>query len=68
MECEARVALKPTLDQRRLVGRGVVEHHVHVELGRHRGIDQVEEAANSSARLRGEVSAITWPEATSSAA
>ena len=45
MEREARVANKPALDRRRLVGRGVVEHDVHVEVCRHRAVDQDQEAA-----------------------
>src|SRR5947208_3447707 len=45
MEREARVAHEPALDRRRLVGRGVVEHNMHVEMSRHRGLDQVEETA-----------------------
>jgi hypothetical protein len=36
---------QPALDRRRLVGGGVVEHDVHVEVRGHGGIDQVEEAA-----------------------
>ena len=39
------MADEPALDRRRLVGRGVVEHDVHVEVRRHGGVDQVEEAA-----------------------
>ena len=39
------MADKPALDRRCLVGRGVVEHDVHVEMGRHRVVDQVQEAA-----------------------
>ena len=35
---------EPALDRRGLVGRGVVEHDVHVEVCRHRFVDQVEEA------------------------
>src|SRR5207244_558880 len=45
VEREARVANEPTLNRRRLVGRGVIEHDMHVEVSRHRAIDQVEEAA-----------------------
>jgi len=44
MEREARVAEEPALDRGRLVRRGVVEHQVDVEMRRHRGVDQVEEA------------------------
>src|SRR5437879_10751393 len=42
---EARVAYKPALDRRCLVGRGVVEHDVHVEVCWYGGVDQVEETA-----------------------
>ena len=69
VEREARVAEQPALDRRRLVGRGVVEHDVHVEVRRHRGCRSgCRKRRNSSARCRGVISAITCPEATSSAA
>src|SRR5438132_2741358 len=45
VEREARVTDEPALDRRCLVGRGVVEHDMDVEVGRHRLVDQVEETA-----------------------
>jgi hypothetical protein len=39
------MVLKPALDGGRLVGRGVVEHEVHVEVCGHLGVDHVQEAA-----------------------
>jgi hypothetical protein len=39
------VATEPALDRRGLVGGGVVEHDMHVEVCRDRGVDQVEEVA-----------------------
>jgi hypothetical protein len=45
VEREAGVATEPALDRRGLVGGGVVEHGMHVEVCRDRGVDQVEEAA-----------------------
>ena len=45
MQGEARMAQQPALDRGSLAGRGVLEHDVDVEVGRHRALDQVEEAA-----------------------
>ena len=68
MQREARVANEPTLDRWRLVGRGVVEHHVDVEASGHRTVDQVQEAAELLGAVAWLMSAMTWPEARSSAA
>src|SRR3989304_2997571 len=41
---EARVTYEPALDRRRLVGRGVIDDDVHVELGWYRLVDEVQES------------------------
>jgi hypothetical protein len=41
----ARPFGQPAMDQRRLVGGGVVEHEMHLQAGRHAAVDQVEEGA-----------------------
>lgn len=54
MQMVARSLRQPALDQRRLMGGGVdaahplraVEHEVHVKIGRHLGVDQVEAGAD----------------------
>lgn len=35
VQSEPRMAQQPAMDERRLVGAGVVDHEVHVELRRH---------------------------------
>src|SRR5512134_2912721 len=42
----ARPLHQPAPDQRRLMGGSIVEHKVHVKIGRHLAVDQVEESAN----------------------
>jgi hypothetical protein len=42
---EARMGQQPPLDRRGLVGGGVVDDHVHVQLGRHRAVDRGQELA-----------------------
>jgi hypothetical protein len=63
VEREARVALKPALDRWRLVGGGVVEHDVHVEVRRQPAVDQVQEAAELRPAARGWRSPRRWPSA-----
>jgi hypothetical protein len=48
VDVPARPLGEPVADELRFVARGVVHHHVDVEVGWHSGLDRVEEAAELS--------------------
>src|SRR4029450_5008865 len=68
VEVEAGMAQQPSLDLWGLVGPVVVADQVHVQRGRHSGVDGAQELENSWWRWRRCTWEMTLPEATSSAA
>ncbi len=68
VDVESGVAHQPAVDVGGLVGGGVVDDHVHVQMVGNVAVDQVEEAAELDGPMLGVIWVRTLPEATSNAA